>query len=258
MSTNQERFRTLLLHMGKVYSAQNDTRTEHLMRGLDDIVAKINPKDCEQWKQTRLDMGRLLMVWKACEDDDVATPTIMMSQILESIEEFSTANEIPALVITEPAAPTPTPVPETIHHVEPVRKATFQSPLLRAAPAPTVINTDHKVVVVHAIGKVEEEAEEEDIEEEAAEEVDIEEEAAEAEEEEEVEEAEEEVVEPEVEEEEEAEAEEEALEVEPYTYRGRNYWIDTNTKKLYAVEGEDDVGDEVGIVVAGKPVFCAA
>lgn len=232
--------------MGKIYSAQTDTRTEHLMRGLDDIVAKINPKDSEQWKQVRLDTGRLLLIWKACEDDDAATSAIMMSQILESIEEFSAPTELPALVITEPAAPTSTPVPETIHHIEPVKKAIFQSPLMRAAPAPVVVNTDHKVVVVHTVGKIEEEEAEEE-----------EEEIEEEEEEEEVEE--EEVVEPEAEEEaEEEKEEEEAMEVEPYMHRGRNYWLDTNTKKLYAVEGDEDVGDEVGILVNGKPVFCAA
>ena len=75
--------------------------------------------------------------------------------------------------------------------------------------------------------------------------------------EEEVEEVEEEakavVVEPEVEE----EAEDDGMEVEQITIRGRTYWIDTNTQKLYANAEGDEVGDEVGALVNGKPVFLA-
>jgi hypothetical protein len=82
------------------------------------------------------------------------------------------------------------------------------------------------------------------------EEVEAEETVEEAEAEETVEE-EEEVEEAEAEE----EVEEEGLEVEQITIRGRTYWLETNTKKLYAIVGEDDVGDEVGALVNGKPVF---
>lgn len=55
--------------------------------------------------------------------------------------------------------------------------------------------------------------------------------------------------------EEEAEEEEEGLEVEKRVIRGRPYWVDVNTNKLYAVIGDDDVGDEVGAIINGKPVF---
>lgn len=58
--------------------------------------------------------------------------------------------------------------------------------------------------------------------------------------------------------EEEAEEEEEGLEVEKRIIRGRPYWVDVNTNKLYAVIGDDDVGDEVGAIINGKPVFKAA
>ena len=66
----------------------------------------------------------------------------------------------------------------------------------------------------------------------------------------------EEVVEPE--EEEAEEEEEEGLEVEQVTIRGRTYWLDSNTKKLYANLEGDEVGDEVGAMVNGKPLFLAA
>ena len=267
MTSYQERFRNLLLHMGKIYSAQNDARTALLMRGLDDVVAKINPTEVSQWKDVLSDSKRILKVWQACEN--AAAAPIMAAEILSSIEEFSsseTAADVPALVISD--APAPAPAPETIHHVSPAQKAVFQSPLMRAAPPP--VQVAQTVTVVHKEGHVEEEEEveeteeEEEVEEEEAEE---EEETEEIVEEQEAEEEEEtgEVVEPEAEEEEETEEvvepeadEEEAMEVEPYMYRGRKYWLDTNTKKLYVVEGEDDVGDEVGILVSGKPVFCAA
>jgi hypothetical protein len=78
--------------------------------------------------------------------------------------------------------------------------------------------------------------------------------------EEEVEEVEEEVEEekvveptPEVEEEE----EDDGMEVEQITIRGRTYWIDTGSQKLYANAEGDEVGDEVGALVNGKPVFLA-
>ena len=59
----------------------------------------------------------------------------------------------------------------------------------------------------------------------------------------------------EVDEEEEEEAEEEdGMEVEQVTIRGRTYWLETNTKKLYANDN-DEVGDEVGAMVNGKPLF---
>jgi len=47
------------------------------------------------------------------------------------------------------------------------------------------------------------------------------------------------------------------MEVEQVTIRGRTYWIDTNSNKLYANAAGDEVGDEVGAMVNGKPVFLA-
>ena len=83
----------------------------------------------------------------------------------------------------------------------------------------------------------------------------------EEEEEEETSQLEEEVVEDkmdieeeEEEEEKEEEKEEEGMEVEQIFLRGRQYWLDTNTQKIYTCV-DDDVGDEVGAMVNGKPVF---
>jgi len=60
------------------------------------------------------------------------------------------------------------------------------------------------------------------------------------------------------EEEDEEEEEEEGMEVEVRTIRGKKYWYEAKTKKLYAIVGDDDVGDEVGILLAnGTPVMLA-
>lgn len=53
--------------------------------------------------------------------------------------------------------------------------------------------------------------------------------------------------------------EEEGMEVARRRIQGRDYWWEEKTNKLYAFTGEDDdVGDEVGILLAnGKPVLLA-
>lgn len=60
-------------------------------------------------------------------------------------------------------------------------------------------------------------------------------------------------------EESEEEEEEEGAEVARRRIQGRDYWWEEKTNKLYAFTGEDDdVGDEVGILLAnGKPVLLA-
>jgi hypothetical protein len=131
--------------------------------------------------------------------------------------------------------------------------------------SPAAEDTRHTVEeeeVVEEVEEVEEEVEEvveevEEVEEEVEEvEEEVEEVVEEVEEVVEEEEEEEEIVEPEAEEEEEEE-EGDAMEVEQITIRGRQYWLETNTKKIYAVVDGDDVGDEVGEMVANKPRFYA-
>jgi hypothetical protein len=59
----------------------------------------------------------------------------------------------------------------------------------------------------------------------------------------------------ETEEAEEEEEEEEGVELDPITIRGRSYWIDRASGKLYAVIDDDEVGDEVGEVKSGRVSF---
>jgi cobalamin biosynthesis protein CobT len=94
---------------------------------------------------------------------------------------------------------------------------------------------------------------------ESEEEVESEEEEEEEEEEEPEPEVKVEKVEAEAEAEDEAEAEEdeeEGMEVEQITLRGRKYFKDVKTNKLY-VDDNDEPGEEVGSLVNGKPVFLA-
>lgn len=263
MNMAQTRYRTLLSHLAQVFQAGDGERTGRLQAGLDDIVAKIDPQDAKTWQLVKADSERLLRVWAMREE------RALMEQILGALSDYATAEkeELPTLVIS--ALPAPAPAPAT-------------AALAVAAPAPTPISShveESKDSKVDDSAEEAEEAEEADDEKinppgcqvlnnlalmgsEAEEEDD-------AETEEEVEEAEAEddnataatedgsVVEPdeEVEEEEDAADEEEGMEVDKVVIRGRSYWMDTKTKKLYAVIGDDDVGDEVGAIVNGKALF---
>ncbi len=266
----QTRYRTLVHNISRVYSSQDAGRTELLQTGIDEIVTVVSPGSPMQWRTVKSDTERLLRVWSAKEgDSDVAR--VVAGEIAGLLDDLSAA---PA---AEPA-PAPVTIPDRIAHVMP-----YPSLVVVDAPAPappiilsspvvfTVTKEDGDDVASLSSDEEEAEAEEEaaasESEEEEAEEEVAEEEAAVSEPEVEVEveveveeEAEEEVVEPE--EEEAAEEEEEAgMEVEQVMIRGRTYWKDTNTNKLYAVirgeDGEDDVGDEVGVLENGKPRFLA-
>ena len=158
----------------------------------------------------------------------------------------------PAVPVVQ-KAPAPVPAPA----VPVVQKASAHAPavpVVQKAAAPATVVQKAQEEEEEEEEEVEEEVEEEEVEEEEVEEV-------EEEEEEVVEEevVEEEVVEEEVEEVEEevVEEEEEGLEVEQITIRGRTYWLDANSNKLYANAEGDEVGDEVGAMVNGKPLFLA-
>ena len=48
------------------------------------------------------------------------------------------------------------------------------------------------------------------------------------------------------------------MEVQQIHIRGKPFWLDATSNKIYAVTGEDDVGDHVGDLVNGKPRMLAA
>jgi hypothetical protein len=257
----QLRFRTLVKHAGSIYDAAKEIRTDLLVKSLDDIVGKIDPQEVGDWIKVEFDTRRLLKVWLSREQTHAAQ--ILADQLLDSLLEFSGAKP-PATVVLDLPGPLP--------HLEIVEKV-----VLATSVVPIATLLTHSIEADSLEDEDEDEDEEEEVEaeeeEEAeaeAEEEEEEEAEAEAEEEKSVEakkpaeaeaEAEaEEVLEPSPEPdaaEEEAE-EEEGMEVEKRTIRGRDYWIDINTNKLYAVIDDDDVGDEVGAIVNGRPVFIAA
>jgi hypothetical protein len=223
--------------------------------GLAAIMIGACPNTNDEWETMSKDVSRLLKVWLIKENDPVAQE--IATQIHDMLSEFKVEAPspgagpltvpVPTLIITDPPAAVDIREISIIQHVQ--------------EDGEVVASTASVASVEVEEEEAEEEVEEEEVvEEEEEAEAEEEEEEAEAEEEEEVveeeeaeEEEEEEVVEPEAEEE--AEEEEEGMEVEQIFIRGRSYWLETNTKKLYAVVDGDDVGDEVGAMLNGKPVF---
>lgn len=228
----QQRYRSLVHHIGRIYAADNGSRTELLQAGLDDLMTVVGPSTSKQWSTVGADSDRLMKVWVAKEGNDDAARAVV-EQLTDILRELASS--------TESVAPTLT-VSEPIAHVIPVVK-------IKEEPITLPATVKITPVVEKAVGEVTVMEEKEIV-------VEVIDDNAEASEEEEVEE-EEEVVEAEEDEEEEAEEEEEAgMEVEVITFRGRQYWMDVNSKKLYAFTGEDeDIGDEIGEVVNGKPAF---
>jgi hypothetical protein len=200
----------------------------------------------------------------------VVTPPVSEEKEKVILVKMEPPSPIPAKtpsakVSPAPPAPAPAPAPVTAKAPAPApapAPVTVKAPSPAPAPAPVkvapVLVVQDKIQVVEDEETdeeiVEEEVEEEEVVEETEEvvEEEVEEETEETEEVEEVEE-EEEVVE--AEEEEIAEDEEEGMEVEKKIFRGRAYWVDIKTNKLYTVVGDEDVGDEVGKMVDGRPVF---
>ena len=217
----QSRYRTLVANTGAIYSASQENRTSLLQKGLDEIVGAIQPMNSDQWSVVKTDSERLLKVWFSKERDHDPAAQEVVTQLVDLLRELSTDVPSPVLVVTD-----------RIAHVHD-RPLSLKEDAVEVA---SYKESEADEEEVKAEEEVEETEEEVEVEEEEAEET--------VEEEEEVEEAEAE-----------EEVEEEGLEVEQITIRGRTYWLETNTKKLYAIVGEDDVGDEVGALVNGKPVF---
>lgn len=288
----QLRFRTLIKHAGGIYDAANEVRTDLLVGSLDDIVEKINPLDRGDWLKVEFDTRRLLKVWLSREQTDAAQ--ILADQIMDSLTEFAATGASPSVtvgplphleIVEKPVTTAPASVPVATlltHSIEPDshddedEEEDDDDELLvtddeeeaveddddegASAPADVVVDVEEKKAPVPEpepepepeaddnssappVADHDEEgevAEDDDGDSAAASEYD-------------------EVLEPEADAADAADAEEEeGMEVEKRTIRGRDYWLDVNSNKLYAVIDDDDVGDEVGAIVNGRPVFMAA
>lgn len=237
----QSRYRTLVANTGAIYAANQEGRTALLEKGLYEIVGGIQPTNADQWNLVKTDSERLLKVWFSKEKEQGPAADEVVSQLLDLLKELATPPP-PTLLIADVKA-------DKITHIHDFPQRRLPTPVPTHVPTPVSVHVQKEVPLVQVIEEVEvEESEEEVVIEESEEEV-IEEESeeeAEAEEEEAEEEAEEEV---------EEEAEEEGMEVEQIFIRGRTYWLDSNTQQLYANAEGDEVGEEVGKMVDGKPVF---
>lgn len=257
----QLRYRTLVHNIGRVYASPAEGRTDLLQAGLDEIVATQRPADAHGWNTVGSDSERLLKVWVAKEGSAAAHEvaaqiTDLLYELAEESSSAVAAPSGPSLIVSDS-----TPAVDRIAHVLPFFSSPVAPPTSEASSEVSSIAEDkesvHELDMKSEVTEVEPDVEAAEAEEEVeAEGAAVTEEAEEEEEEEEEaeEEAEEEVLEPE---EAEEEAEEEGMEVEQIFIRGRAYWHETNTHKLYALVGDDDVGDEVGELVAGKPRFYA-
>jgi hypothetical protein len=253
--TQQLRYHTLVNNIGKIYASESSVRTPLLQKGLDEIVGAIKPAEPADWKRVKADSEKLLHVWNVKEDSTASAAVVKM--LTDMLNELSTTSlnhrpfempdrishihsawgfdlpnesddDGPLVTVSKLANPMEVKI-EEIARVEPTKSV--------AAPVTT------KSVII------------ESKEECKSIEGDAEEEVEEVEEEEQQEENEGEVLEPE--EEPAEEVVEEGLEVEEYISRGRKYWLDSKSQKLYANLEGDDVGDEIGALVNGKPVFLA-
>lgn len=283
----QLRFRTLVKHAGSIYDATKEARTDLLVGSLDDVVDKINPQSVSDWIKVEFDTRRLLKVWLSREQTHAAQT--LADQILDSLVEFSATPAITAVcdlpgplphleIVEKPATATTVAAPVAIllTHSNEAEDEDEEEDETVPAPAQVKVDADADAGAEaddeSSSPPMDDEVDDEDeVEVEVEVEIDGEDEVeAEIEDEDEVEaEVEvdgedevEEVLEPEAEPEaaspDAEEEEEEGMEVEKRTIRGRDYWLEVNTNKLYAVIDDDDVGDEVGAIVNGRPVFISA
>lgn len=281
--TAQPRYRTLIGSISNVYSAKDETRTERLQAGLEEIVTVIDPQTPTAWGTVCADSKRLLSVWRSKETEPAAMEVI--NQVTSLLQELSLSAPSssgqtpvidPAQIRLYPNEHPPMPSIEFVHRRCPPLDEVFKGVGImdeenlsdhssesemsveeyqQLSEASSEMEVDEKIVsevveekaaeVEAAMEIIEEEVVEEEMEEEVEEEVvkEIVEEV--------VKETEMEVVVEEAEEE-----EEEALEVEPITIRGRKYWLGSD-KQIYAIVDDDDVGDAVGEYINGKPQFFA-
>jgi len=242
--------------------------------GLDEITAVLNPLDGRGWATVKGDSGRLLKVWEAKENNPAAA--VVAAQITDLLGELSM--EAPASV----AAPAPVLIVED--HIQHVHPFGYHRTPIATRPVPTdevssiassessdssdseSVASSVKLVSISAAAPIPVEAEEVEATDDEAtvnrlDEQSVAASAAEDEESEKASTASIHEVESEDEDEgedegdEEPPAEEEEEEAKQVKIDGKMYWLEKATQTLYEVADGDEVGDEVGKMVDGAPVF---
>lgn len=231
----QARYMTILKNTTSIYAANPENRTALLHTGLNEIVVGISPTCPNDWSKVRTDSQILLTIWTTKEANSAALE--VQTQLMAFLESQISIPS-PTLHISETRV-------DKIHYEDEYYD---------------VNEKIHKVVVPSVVVvEKEEEADDEEAEAEAEEAEEAEAEEAEADDEE----AEADEAEADDEEEDEADAEAEAddeeedddgVEVNQITIRNRKYWLDSDNK-LYANAEGDEVGEEIGAMINGKPVF---
>jgi hypothetical protein len=261
----QQRYRTLVHHIGRIYAAPEGTRTELLQTGLDQIVSVVGPTNAMAWTTVSADSDRLLKVWVAKEREHNETAsTAVAEQLTDMLRELASAPcvcyEPPASMLCDEPVPYSKPLvlaavveaPKLVVVEVPAKKSVAADVTETKKPVVEVPKpvTETKKPVVEVITPATIAHVEDDDEFEVEEEDDSSKPPSDDEGE---------VIEPggDEEEEEEEEEEEVGMEVEQIMIRGRAWWLEVNTQKIYAVIDGDDVGDEVGEMVSGKPRFYA-
>ena len=242
----QNRYRTLIEHIGRIYAASdNEKRTELLQAGLDQIVSVVDPQNAQQWSTVGADSDRLLKVWVAKEHDEAATAVVeQLTDILRELIRSSTEeNESSVVTVSK--------VEEPVVHIKADPVVTVKKDEIK--PEPVVAVKKEEVV---AVKKVEVPVLVVETDDEAEAEVNGEDEGeVDAEDEEDEGEGEGSVIEPDAE----AEGEEDDEgEIDYIAFRGveNKYLWNSATKKVYAIvtddDGEEAQGEEIGAVVNGK------
>ena len=241
----QARYMTILKNTTSIYAANSENRTALLHTGLNEIVVGISPTCPNDWSKVRTDSQILLTIWTTKEANSAALE--VQNQLMTFLESQISIPS-PTLHISETRV-------DKIHYEyeyddvhEKIHKVGFPP-----------------VVVVE---KEDDERLPQDEEEEADDDAEVDDEVAEAEaddaevddevEADEVDadeaEAEAEADEAEADAEAEEEEDDDGVEVNLITIRNRKYWLDSDNK-LYANAEGDEVGEEVGAMINGKPVF---
>jgi hypothetical protein len=240
----QQRYRTLVHHIGRIYAAPEGTRTELLQTGLDQIVSVVGPTNATAWTTVSADSDRLLKVWVAKEREHNETAsTAVAEQLTDMLRELASAPDMyyepPASVLCDKAKPAVlaavVEAPKLV--VEEVRKPA----VIEEIKKPVIEAPKPAAVIAHVEDEEEYEVEEEEDDSSKPPSDD----------------EGEEVIEPGTNDDGDEEDEEVGMEVEQIMIRGRAWWLEVNTQKIYAVIDGDDVGDEVGEMVSGKPRFYA-
>jgi predicted nucleic acid-binding Zn-ribbon protein len=285
---SQQRYRTLISSIGKIYSADDTkTRSSLLESSLFSVMENINPHTDVGWSVVCSDSERILKVWETLEETPAAQ--VVVEQFKDILKEFGRVeceqvtedDDMSGCAIQQIVAPQITPpspalshrsILETpsVHRQNTPSVSAIGTPILsainnqtsvstpRVASAPTSVTATPVLMGMTTVNIAKEQdlpIVSELIEAEAEAEAPIQ--APSVSNKMEIDD----IVEPEGTEDAGAvdaeEEEEEGAELETILIRGKTYYHDPGSGALYNILEDDDVGDEVGVMKDKKVQFFA-